>query len=344
MFAGRSFGLLAAASFAGLALSSDPALAGRHSGPSCGPSRSVCAPRSGWNSGCSSGWSIGVGFSTGSVYGSGYYGSGYYGFGSCYRPYRPVCRPYPVCAPRWSYAGCSTIYSPTVIYTVPAYRTQLAVVDSSWADTSPVVVADSNAAYRQWQTQQSVQTYRNPDPQPAVAAAPAPAPAPTVAAQPTQQPSPQPVAAATGDQEGLSAAWALVAQGDSAAALTRFARLCDGNLGWAPPRAGYSVAAALEGKTETAAWGFRRAFAEGGDSLGFLPDTPGLDARLSDLSSRLRAQTSTQSGDAAGETWFVVAGIDYLRHDVKAASEASQKAQLLGQNHQSFRNLLALLD
>ncbi len=137
--------------------------------------------------------------------------------------------------------------------------------------------------------------------------------------------------------EALRQGWSLVAQGKAKEAVTVFAVECEADARLAQSKIGYAIASALAGETAAAKWGIRRAFGLQSDGLAYLPAVEGLTDQMNGLS---RLLWSSMGGRAvSADDWFLLASVDYLRHDLDSARKAAQEATDLGDNSPSLRNL-----
>lgn len=295
-----------------------------YSGSSCAPSYTRCAPAYSY---CGPSYSY--------CAPSYYYG----GASRCYYPYTRWgygwgCSPWgwgpsfycpvtPVCAPATSYvaigygggacfsAGGGSYYTTTcrpLVYTSTAYEVQ----------AQPSVVA-----YHDWQ--QSMSSTSNLD----AVVLPAPAQSPVSSAQ-QWEPSGRQVEAT---QQG----WTLVAEGKARAAVAVFAVECEMDGNYAPAKVGYAIASALAGEGAAARWGMRRAFATPTPGIAYLPSVAGLTDILNVLSGSMWREMAGRQSSA--DDWFLLASIDYLRHDLASAQRAAQQAASLGDDSPSLLNL-----
>lgn len=150
---------------------------------------------------------------------------------------------------------------------------------------------------------------------------------------------PQGVTPSDRQAAALRQGWTLVAQGKAKEAVTLFAVECEADARLAQSKIGYAIAAALAGESAAAKWGIRRAFGLQSDGLAYLPAVEGLTDQMNGLSQLL---WSSMAGRAASaDDWFLLASVDYLRHDLDSASKAAQEAADLGDTSPSLRNLRA---
>jgi len=150
-----------------------------------------------------------------------------------------------------------------------------------------------------------------------------------------------------GSAAGVSAAsaWRDLSAGNAERALLRFAELTQAEPDRSGPKVGYALAAAGAGRDDTAAWAMRRAFASrDADAIGFLADPQGVRPLLDDIAERWSARPVSASALSESDRWFMVAAVEYLRHDHGAAAEALERSIVGGSVPPSAANLRRLLE
>lgn len=149
-----------------------------------------------------------------------------------------------------------------------------------------------------------------------------------------------------GSGPSAAGAWRDLSAGNAEQALLHFAELTQAEPDRSGPKVGYALAAAAVGRDDTAVWAMRRAFASRDvDAIGFLADPRGVRPLLDEIAERWWS-TRPASASVLGESdrWFMVAAVEYLRHDEATAREALERSIMGGSVPPSAANLHRLLD
>ncbi len=140
-------------------------------------------------------------------------------------------------------------------------------------------------------------------------------------------------------------AWRDLSTGNAERALLQFAELTQAEPDRSGPKVGYALAAAAVGRDDTAAWAMRRAFVSRDvDAIGFLADPQGLRPLLDQVAQQWSSRPASTSALSESDRWFMVAAVEYLRHNEGAAREALERSVAGGSVPPSAANLRRLLD
>lgn len=262
-----------------------------------GPSWNWCG-NPWWNTcgGWGGGWSLGFAFSSGGFGFSLGYSSGW---GGCAWP-----GPWYGCGPAWGGwygwgGGCSP-------YVGPWWGTSISLVNCGWYPSVPCWNpcgpwwgGYACSPYLAWAPYSTIVAVTVPvEPVTVVTVVEDPPATVAVLAPPTAGP-----VAPMGAVE--SEAWALLAEGFPRTAAELFASLHDDRPGDPRPLAGYAIALANLGDGAGAAATLRRAVAIDASTLGRLPISPELAARLQGLESA--ARVTTRQAAATADAYFLLA-------------------------------------
>lgn len=135
--------------------------------------------------------------------------------------------------------------------------------------------------------------------------------------------------------------WSLLAGGDYSRAARIFGAKSSASKSDAPSRVGYALSAAGMGRWEAASWAMRRAFAADAEAAGFIPLEGTLSHRVDELAKAARERAKVRP---SGDAHFMVAALEYLRHDEAAAQAAAREAMAIGDRQPSTEKLLTLVD
>jgi hypothetical protein len=136
-------------------------------------------------------------------------------------------------------------------------------------------------------------------------------------------------------------AWRILADGREKLAFTAFGELCSEYPGHAQYKLGYSLAAAGAGNDRTAIWAMRRTFALAASGVGPIP----INANLARVLDRIAAYYADLAAAPMTnrDANFMLAAVNYLRHDIEGALQAVETARAYGDLNRSTINLRHIL-
>jgi len=136
--------------------------------------------------------------------------------------------------------------------------------------------------------------------------------------------------------------WALLAD-QPTAALETFAREATNNPTKGLPKAGYAIAQALLNNHTRAIWAMRRALKFEGSALHYAPVDERLDRRIDELIEGYRRGLDQGTGQR-GDDQVMIGALAYMQHDYRVALPAVTDAVDIGNQQQTTRTLLELIN
>jgi hypothetical protein len=135
-------------------------------------------------------------------------------------------------------------------------------------------------------------------------------------------------------------AWGMLHKGEKEIALNVFANEAQNHPNNGVPKAGYAIANALLGDLDKGVWAMRRAFRISPESLHYLKLEGQSSAVVGDLIQQYKNNLNSQKSDSA----FMIASLNYIRHEYKSADEYVKIATSEGDSSASVINLQRLID
>ena len=160
--------------------------------------------------------------------------------------------------------------------------------------------------------------------------------------EPPEIKTPQPPASTTPAHVSAGrTAWRILADGRKQLAFTAFGELCSEYPDHAQYKLGYSLAAAGAGNDRTAIWAMRRTFALAANGIGPIP----INANLAKMLDRVAAYYADSAATPMTnrDANFMLAAVNYLRHDIDGALQAVEAARAYGDLNRSTINLRHIL-
>ncbi len=265
-------------------------------------------------------------------------------YGSHYRYRSNYCPPTYTYSSGWS--------SPSYYrYSTPSYRYGSSYSYSYPTTVNTYVATQPNTDYQVWQEQlqQDQATIQepeypayNPGPETASAGAIARGEAEAAGTESLIEPRPSEVQQQLDDWN--ESGWHAIGRRNFTEARDHFARLAGNETERCRGKVGFAISSALLERESAAVWAMRRSFVTEPDALGYFSVNDDAMTVLNELAEDLTASVGQVPPSEAADRWFLVASIEYLTHDVDAASAAAAAARSAGDDSLSLRNLEQMLD
>ncbi len=143
---------------------------------------------------------------------------------------------------------------------------------------------------------------------------------------------------------GMAAGWDHLQNGRAEAALRYFSHESAEHPRDPYAKIGYALSAAFLNDAPRGTWAMRRAFRIADESLADFPVDQRLRSVMEFAESRYEYDAEHASGRQRRDALFMVASLRFLMHDDQGAIDAAYSAEGAGDDDQSLRNLIRLLE